>query len=575
MISKRADDEQPSSRNAGKNNNDLLLPGNQGESIRAALALLLGPETDYQSRVKATRRLAQQGPAILPFLLYTLSNYPEITSPPWPWWPPQYEQCSYLLLQLSQHSQTRLEKLLQHPVIQQPAGPVLWVSVIEAAGQLIHDDYEELICRGLHTPWTTVRNAAAMALATRAGKITLHASTIEKLKLHLNAQEDISVQLTAAYALLSSGERAGMTAFLQLLGPQAPLEAKKAAVFLIATELPQHLLRPRRAQLTDLLLAFLQDANQEIAHHAAQALGKLAAPSVLVLIRAILEYSHSVKTQIAALTALEEMANRPSMRRAIRQRGILTYITPFLRADNPELRRQACYTFAACGGSYATAVLGTIIFSMDHQGLTEIIEALRLLHGVLRAPTRIRVVHWLLHALAHQREEIQISALDSLAYLLWKARTQRQSRAWAQISQEIVGGDTIQSLLNAGNPWVRQRTVELLGLLDKRSTSQLHLRSLMLHLLYNDPDSGVRACIAYICGQIAARWAIPGLIHTLLDPDEYVAEAALNALGLLATPSDGLICYVLREVIHNSQQRPALAAHAKALLKKLRKREAK
>ncbi len=101
------------------------------ESIQVALALLLGPETDYQIRTRATRRLTKQGLAILPSLLTTLNNYPEITTPPWPWWPPQYEHISRLLLSLIQYEQLHLEDLLHHPVLEQPIGPVLWISVLE------------------------------------------------------------------------------------------------------------------------------------------------------------------------------------------------------------------------------------------------------------------------------------------------------------------------------------------------------------------------------------------------------------------------------------------------------------
>src|SRR6266487_6568537 len=61
------------------------------EHTLAALALLLGPETSYAMRLRAARRLARQGPSVLPTLLTTLNAYPEITSPPWPYWPPQYE----------------------------------------------------------------------------------------------------------------------------------------------------------------------------------------------------------------------------------------------------------------------------------------------------------------------------------------------------------------------------------------------------------------------------------------------------------------------------------------------------
>src|SRR5437660_9394948 len=84
------------------------------EHIRTALALLLGPETEYALRIRASQRLARQGTDLLPLLLTTLNNYPEITSPPWPWWPPQYEHLSRLLLLLSQRAQVPLETLLQH-----------------------------------------------------------------------------------------------------------------------------------------------------------------------------------------------------------------------------------------------------------------------------------------------------------------------------------------------------------------------------------------------------------------------------------------------------------------------------
>src|SRR6266567_2561795 len=87
------------------------------EGILAALALLLGPETDYPVRVRAARRLIRCGPEVLPMVLATLSNYPEITTPPWPWWPPQYEHTSYLLSQLSQSAQVPLETLLQYPSV--------------------------------------------------------------------------------------------------------------------------------------------------------------------------------------------------------------------------------------------------------------------------------------------------------------------------------------------------------------------------------------------------------------------------------------------------------------------------
>src|SRR5436190_14100305 len=152
------------------------------EKILAALALLLGPETDYHIRVRATRRLARQGPPLLPLLLATLNNYPEITSPPWPWWPPQYAHCSRLLVHLCQEAQIQLEDLLQHPVVSQPVGPVLWTSIIEGAELLPDARYEALLDKGLAAPWNTTRYAAAMALANLGGKRPLLETTLEALR---------------------------------------------------------------------------------------------------------------------------------------------------------------------------------------------------------------------------------------------------------------------------------------------------------------------------------------------------------------------------------------------------------
>src|SRR5258708_498491 len=86
-----------------------IQPLQQQEQIFAALALLLGPDTDYPKRQRAAQRLAKVGPELLPLLLYTLHICPPITVPGWPWWPPQYEQTSRLLIQLSQNAHLSLE----------------------------------------------------------------------------------------------------------------------------------------------------------------------------------------------------------------------------------------------------------------------------------------------------------------------------------------------------------------------------------------------------------------------------------------------------------------------------------
>src|SRR5579859_1805988 len=276
-------------RHAKKAHTGKSAVSSQQESTRAALALLLGPDTDYHIRVRATRRLARQGPAILPLLLTTLNHYPEITSPPWPWWPPQYEHCSRLLLYLSQKAQIPLEDLLQHPCVSQPVGPVLWTSIIEAAGLQPYEDYEALLCQGLALLWMSVRYAAAMALANRARRTDLQPTTREILRLHQSEHEALPVRLNTSYALLNSGEECGLDALIQILQMPGSLEARKAAAFLLATESSIPLSIAQRERLTVHLLPILQEPHTEQALYAAQALSKIALPSVLPVLGELLE----------------------------------------------------------------------------------------------------------------------------------------------------------------------------------------------------------------------------------------------------------------------------------------------
>src|SRR6266851_4010839 len=119
------------------------------EQILTAIVLLLGPDTDYSKRIHAAQRLARAGAEILPLLLHTLHSHPEIITPAWPWWPPQYEQIGRLLIQLSQSARLSLTDLLRAPYLPQQPGPVLWISIIEAVGQLPHAEYEPLLREGL------------------------------------------------------------------------------------------------------------------------------------------------------------------------------------------------------------------------------------------------------------------------------------------------------------------------------------------------------------------------------------------------------------------------------------------
>ena len=546
------------------------------ESIQAALTLLLGPETDYSTRVHATRRLTRQGLAILPLFLTALNNYPEITTPAWPWWPPQYEHASHVLLYLIQHEQLQLEDLLHHPLVEQPAGPVLWISILETTNFLPHIDYEELLRAGLETPWTTVRYSAAMTLATRASKALLQKTTLEALKTHIGNAEDYSVRLAASYALLCGNEQVGLEELVHLTHSSLPQEVRNAAVFVLATDLPIQLAFSQREQLTTCLLELLLDSDIELAQQAAHALSKVIVPTFLPALYALLETA-TTQRKIMALTVLEELSQKRHMRYLMRQHSLPTRVLPLLQCNDQELRRQAFYTLAACGGEYVAAVFGTIVLNREHPGHVEAIESLRQLHGVLRTPMRANVVRWLLRALPQATEEALLTAIDTLTRLLWQAQNRGCKRAWQEMSGEIIDSGVIIEHLQSHNSRVRQHTIELLITLDGYLTTDLQLRTLFSKLLSTDSDSKVRACIAYAYGQIGARWAIPELIHTLLDPDEHIARTALAALAQMTTPDDALITYVISELAHlyigDGQSTNTLAHEAWVIMKKWQKAE--
>lgn len=571
MIGEHADRDKPPTR-AAQGTNDALhqLPRATQESVRTALILLLGPETEYVTRVRATRRLVRQGPDILPLVLATLNTHPEIASPPWPWWPPQYEHAARLLLQLSHKAGLSLDALLQHPAVTQPVGPVLWTSTMEATGLLAHFDYEELLRAGLESSWVSVRYAAAMSLAMRASKTSLHTASLEALRRHQNEHEEFPVRLAASYALLCAGESVGIDALIPLLSTLAPEEARKAAAFVLATELPLQLSPAQHERLTQSLLNALHDSNAEVAIHAAHALSSIALPSLLPSLSEMLDL-HEPEIQIVALTTLEEMAHRAPLRRYMQHHALPARIMPLLKAESAEVRRQACYTLAACGGEYATAVLGTVILSTDHPAHLQAIEGLRLLYGVLRAPTRTNVVRWLLQVLRQARQEEElVTALDSLVYLLWQCQNKGQRRVSLTMSQEIAYDETLLRQFYSSSAWVRQRAIELAGMLLHQPALLYNKR--IVHLLHSDEDSGVRACIAYVFGKIRLQQAIPELIEALLDPDEHVAETALNSLGQLMPPAHPLYLYILQELSLLDDAADPAAQHlgqaARALLKK-------
>ncbi|MGB8345215.1 MAG: HEAT repeat domain-containing protein [Ktedonobacteraceae bacterium] len=551
------------------------------ERTRAALVLLLGDDTGIEARFQAARRLARQGPTVLPTLLETLDRCPEFSVPSWPWWPPQYEQCGRLLLQLSRAAQTPLDLLLQHPVVSQPAGPVLWTSLIEAAARAPRDGYESLLRAGLQAPWRSTCYAAAVALGDLAGIAPLSAGTIEALRACQCAEFVFPLRLVASHALLRHSDSHGLAGLIALLDASIPDEMRKAAAFVLASESPLRTIDARqRSQLLQWAVTALQDRDADIGLYAADILGGIAALSTLPLLCPILTSSNA-QAQIAALSVLEGVAAQKALHLAVYQCALPAQIVKLLRSDIPEVRRQAAYTLAAFGGAYATAALGTMLLNDDQCGRIEAIEGVRLLPGALRPQRRKQIARWLLHILREAaaslsggevigQEEAQVTALDSLAYLALQARRRGRHAASRALSETTWNDGTAQQLLTSASAWVRQRAIEFLGMLDGMPSACLAQINAILH---NDDDSGVRACAAYILGQMNARRAIPDLILALLDPDENVAETALNTLGRLASPDDYSVVYVLRElaVSFGKKKRAGdqLARTARAVLREL------
>ncbi|HVU68730.1 MAG TPA: HEAT repeat domain-containing protein, partial [Ktedonobacteraceae bacterium] len=480
----------------------------QREHILAAIVLLLGPDTDYAKRLRAAQRLARAGAGVLPLLLQALHTHPEIVTPLWPWWPPQYEQIGRLLIQLSQSARLSLADLLHAPYLPQPPGPVLWTSVIEAMGQLPHAEYEPQLRESLEAPWWTVRYAAAMAIANRAVYISLHPATREALYHCQHNDPAIYVRLVAACALLRCADSSGLEVLSATLETPATATVRRAALFILATELPVPMEPARKNHLAELLLHCLEDEDQQIALYAARALRHTSSRHTLPELARLLgaERTH---TRLAALLALEEMASRKTLRYALQQQQFPKRIAPLLSAPEAEIRRQASYTLATIGGEYAAAMLGLSIMNNLHPAHLEAIEALRLLPDIQRPPILTRVMRWLQHALTQPIDQIQVRALDSLSSLIWQAHARHQHAQLKLIFQELQQGGCLFQLLASANAGVRRRIVELLALLDPQLTAQ---RTTLVEILHHDLDSSVRGCLAHTLGQTAALWAVPDLI---------------------------------------------------------------
>lgn len=516
----------------------------QREKVLAAIALLLGSETGYRKRLQASQFLAGSGPDILPLLLRILHHSPQITTPSWPWWPPQYEQVGRLLLQLSQAAHIPLADLLHMPYLTQPPGPVLWTGVMEAVRLLPHTQCEPLLLAGLEAPWWTVRYAAATAVANRAGHVSPGPQVRQALCRREQSDPIMPVRLAACRALVRCADQSGVDTLLLLLEQSAPPELRKAATFLLATEPVTPSGALSRQRLQGALLQALQDNDPQLTQHAACALHRVADAGTLPALEPLLEHP-ALHVRLATLTALEELAGHRTMRNAMQHRLLPQRIASFLHTREPEIRRQSCYTLARLGGEYATAVLGTLVLDERHPAHLEAIEALRLLPEIFCPSVLARVTRWLLHALDQPIEMIQVCALDSLVHIAWQARVRQRSGVLRTAGEEISQSRCLWQLLTSASARVRQRTGELLLQLDPYLDVP---HALLLNLLRDDSESRVRACTARALGQAGALWAIPDLLLATQESNEQVAEAALDALGAMPLPDNTLLICAFKEL---------------------------
>jgi HEAT repeat protein len=516
----------------------------QREQILAAIILLLGSETGYRKRLQAAQFLADSGPTVLPLLLRMLHHSPAITMPIWPWWPPQYEQVGRLLLQLSQAARISLADLLQVPSLSQPPGPVLWTGVMEAIRLVPHAEYEPLVLAGLEAPWWTVRYAAATAVATRAGHLSPGQQVRQALSRRQHSDPETPVRLAASCALLRCADGSGLDMLIQFLEQPVPPEVRKAATFLLATELIAPPGAPLRHRLQRPLLQALQDSDPQVTLYAARALCSIADTGTLPALEPLLDHP-CTHVRLATLTALEELAGRKTMRHAMQRRLLAQRIASFLHTPESEVRRQSCYTLATLGGEYAAAVLGTTVQDDLHPAHLEAIEALRLLPEVHCTPVLAQVTRWLLHALGRTGELARVCALDSLSYIVWQAHTRQRSLVLRTIGTELGHSGCVLHLLTCASARVRQRTVELLTRL---GSAEEVPRATLLTMLHSDCDSGVRSSIARMLGQTGALWALPDLLAATQDCDEQVAEAVLGALGALPLFDDTLLICAFKEL---------------------------
>ena len=514
----------------------------QPEDILSALAVILGPDTDYTQRVRATKRLARYGPAAIPQIITTLNNYPEIPLTAWPFSPPQYEQVGHLLQHLSKQATIPATAFLEAPLLEEAPGPVLWASVLEAIGLELHAEAEPLLQQGLQAPWQMVRYAATLVLAGLSKETTLQSSTQEQLRSLIQETEALPIRLCAAYTLLCSHNSEGLKTLEKLLCLPTPAEGRRATAFLLATDPPIHLNTEDREHLCDYLIQALQDPLGEIARNAAYVLGTIASTSTLFSLRALfIDPRNQVK--IAALLALEEAARRETVRPLLQHQALPMLLIPLLRGSSAEVRHQASATLAAFGGEYAIAVLGTLLLNKDQPGYLEALEALIVLHGVLKPPTRSHVVRWLLQALHTPRTDIQFIALDAFGNLLWQARMQNQQAAYDVLSQQLEQDGTLLQLLGHSLSPLRKRALALLNMLQPMPKE---MNAALLRQLQQETEHEIRVMLIERLGLNGAHESIPALIQCLLDPG--VAAVALISLYQLSDGQNYLIYSVLREL---------------------------
>ncbi|MEA2573423.1 MAG: hypothetical protein QOH93_721 [Chloroflexia bacterium] len=81
--------------------------------------------------------------------------------------------------------------------------------------------------------------------------------------------------------------------------------------------------------------------------------------------------------------------------------------------------------------------------------------------------------------------------------------------------------------------------------------------NILLHALQEAPDAEARASAAYELGRLQVAEAIPALVHAVADPDAFVIDVALQALGYFSDEAlrEAHVGPILIQRVHSARER--------------------